>query len=86
MGSTGRAGTPPGGVLSQGTRPVKPHEQSAGATSSLLRYQGDDGHTASRERDLEPATLIHNPTINQQIRNRRIIRDQHGVPVGKLYK
>lgn len=31
-------------------------------------------------------TLIHNPTINQQIRNRHIVRDQHGIPLSKLPK
>ena len=30
--------------------------------------------------------MIHNPTINQQIRNRHIIRDQFGQPMGKVYK
>ena len=29
-------------------------------------------------------TLIHNPTINQQIRNRHIVRNQFGVPLGKM--
>ena len=31
-------------------------------------------------------TLIHNPTINQQIRNRHIVRDSMGQPLGKVYK
>ena len=31
-------------------------------------------------------TLIFNPTINQQIRNRHIVRDAFGQPLGKIYK
>ena len=31
-------------------------------------------------------TLIHNPTINQQIRNRHIVRDERGQAISKVYK
>lgn len=34
----------------------------------------------------QPTTLIHNPTINQQIRNRHIVRDHQGMALGKLPK
>lgn len=30
--------------------------------------------------------LFFNPTINQQIRNRRILRDEKGVSIGKAYR
>ena len=34
----------------------------------------------------EQTTLIHNPTINQQIRNRALVKDKRGVPLVKTYK
>ena len=34
----------------------------------------------------EVETLIYNPTINQQIRNRRINRNEYGLPINKEFK
>lgn len=62
--------------------------------SSIAEDKQEDGSTSGAfdDKDDEKQTLqsrpklIYNPTINQQIRSRQILRDPNGIPVGRLYK
>uniref|UniRef100_A0A7S3MMG0 Uncharacterized protein n=1 Tax=Favella ehrenbergii TaxID=182087 RepID=A0A7S3MMG0_9SPIT len=48
---------------------------------------GEIGRSSELAQDQsQMGTLIHNPTINQQIRNRHIVRNEFGQPVGKMMK
>ena len=60
--------------------------QSPGAT--VHGSKSPAGYPTAYEQDGQPeqTTLIYNPTINQQIRNRALVRDKGGVPVIKNYK
>ena len=60
--------------------------QSEFMRDHFMRDQHTMSHDNNRSVSQGEGTLIHNPTINQQIRNRHIVRNQFGQPVGKEYK
>ena len=48
--------------------------------------QNSNSYQMQEDQSMGTGTLIFNPTINQQIRNRHIVRDAFGQPLGKIYK
>ena len=58
----------------------------AGATAFGAKSPGAVTNPYEQDEQPEQTTLIYNPTINQQIRNRALVRDKQGVPIIKNYK
>ena len=58
----------------------------AGATAFGAKSPGAVTNPYDQDEQPEQTTLIYNPTINQQIRNRALVRDKQGVPIIKNYK
>ena len=56
------------------------------AVSASVEERGVSMNSQDEPSIMNGGTLIHNPTINQQIRNRHIVRDERGQAISKVYK